>query len=214
MDHLQLKLSAAITAGQQDHRALSGELDNYLTCFDSLTSLLQTDPMDEALSYLLDQTRDDLVEAYVAYALDRRKLAFMALRGVMEGLFSALYYRYQSMSLALWARDASSQMVHSLFETHDRNEFYLFFKTLFDDEGFAKLHRGCNVKHVFARARSIYSQLSRFIHKKYGQTSADFSASVGDVFRIFLTFLARTDDISALAFPSPLTWAEQYGSRT
>jgi hypothetical protein len=210
---LQETLRAAVAAADRDLALLSAELDGYASCPDALLPMLVVADDDghenAALVDLLDQTGEDLLEAYMAFALDRRKVSFMAVRGIMEGLFSALYYRYQALSRTLWARDASFQLVHTFFETSSKNEFFLFFKPLFDeDEDFKKRFPGCGAKLVFKEAEDVYAKLSRFIHKKYGPTAADFNDSVAAVFRIFLTFVDRTDDISAIPFPTPRTWPE------
>jgi hypothetical protein len=216
---LEESVEQCIAAAGGDLAKLSVELEAYLRTFDRLTPLLGDtggggDP-DEAMVDLLDQTREDLIEAYLAFALNRRKLAFMALRGVMEGLFSALYYRYQSISRTLWARDASFQMVHQLLAMNSANEFYLYFKPLFDDPSYKSLYKGCSAKSVFTQGDDLYARLSRFIHKKFGPSSGDFSESVAEVFRLFLTFLDRTDDdLTAIDFPAPMTWAEHKFGKT
>lgn len=166
------------------------------------------EPDPDIREMLLD-ARDDLVEAALAAASGRKKSACSSLRGVMEGLFSALLYRQQAISLNLWAANISFHMVHSLFE--ERHEFFKYYQRLFEDTRFTNQYSGVDSKAVFKEAARLYDTLSAHVHKKKAAARDLKEVTVEDllerVFQIFLTFLEREDDLPAgLTFPSPLTF--------
>lgn len=163
---------------------------------------------DPAIQEILNDAREDLIEAYLSAAAGKPKAACIAVRGLMEGLFMSLYYRQQSLSLSLWASSASFQMVHSLFES--KHEFSQYYRRLFKDEGFRKKHPGVSDAAIFEEAESVYKHLSRYVHKSPVAARAVTSATealIERVFKLFLTFLEREESLPALTFPAPLTFA-------
>jgi hypothetical protein len=176
-----------------------------LSTFDTICPLIEDGDSD--IRYLLSDTRIELLDAYTMSCAGRHKTALILLRGVMEGLFTALYYRQQSISLNLWSSNTAFVFVHQFFE--DRHEFFKYFSRLFSDERFKRDHPNTSGKKVFEEASLLYELLSGQVHKKAEsarKTLHGFEGLVERIFRIFLTFLEREDDLPRLAFPSPLTF--------
>lgn len=153
---------------------------------------------------------DDLHDAYLSIAQGRIRAGFAALRGVMEGIFTALYYRQQSISLRLWVTGKSFNMVHQFLDP--KHEFHQYYRQLFEDEGFKRLHPKVTYKRVFEEADNIYDLLSGYVHKKGRSVQQTFSRNfeevVERVLRISLTFLDTEDELPTLSFPSPPTFAQ------
>jgi hypothetical protein len=117
-----LRSHAIILAAQISDRVASDRLalhgDKALQAFDSLTDLVAAENTD--IQDMLRETREELVDAYIASMMSRAKVACIMLRGVMEGLFTALFYRQQTISLNLWASNKQFVLVHQMFEpNHD-----------------------------------------------------------------------------------------------
>lgn len=177
-----------------------------LETLDVMVDILAGDDLD--IRSLLQDTRENLCDSYLAAAAERRVVAFAMLRGVMEGLFTSLYYRQQAMSLYLWAGGKTFHMVHQLLD--EKHDFCVYFKALFDDDGFKQAYPNISPKHILQEARDVYDCLCRFVHKKAPAASlgpSSFEATVERVFRISLSFLEREDDLpTTLSFPTPLTF--------
>lgn len=159
---------------------------------------------------ILDDSRNELLDAYVAALTDRTQASFILLRGVMEGLFSVLFYREQSISLQLWAAGKSFEMLHSMLESD--HEFHKFFKHHFESERFKIEYPEVTSASIFREADDLYKVLSSFVHKKSsvvrGRIGSDFPVAVERVFRIFLAFAERIDDLPALGFPKPISFCQ------
>lgn len=177
--------------------------------FDVLVELIAAGDPD--IKALLRDTRDELFDSYLAARSGRLRIAFAMLRGVMEGLFTSLYYRQQAISLNLWASNRNFVMVHNLLSGD--HEFRLYYKMLFDDEGFQRQYPRVVAKHVFDEAIQVYDYLSTHIHKKKRtaecEVVADFTETLERVFQIFLCFLEREEEIASINFPKPLTFARK-----
>ncbi|WP_126933426.1 hypothetical protein [Corallococcus sp. AB018] len=178
-----------------------------LQSFDAATALLSQGNSD--IQELLNDTRDELLDSYLGAALGRNRIAFVMLRGVMEGLFTALYYSQQLISLNLWASNKNFLMVHEMFASD--HEFKLYFKNLFEDEGFKKQCPNTSASNIFDEAAAVYKLLSSHVHKKTTrarlETAQSFELSVERVFRIYFTFLEREEDLTGVSFPTPQTFS-------
>lgn len=185
-----------------------------LTTLDVIGPLLHNN--DENVITIWQDTRDELLDCAVAVVTRREKMLYVMMRGVMEGLFTSLYYREQGMSRTLWARGQNFVMTHQLFD--ERHEFYQYFKPLFEDEAYKRRSGGIGAKKIFAEASSLYGILSSYVHKKRVRPRLnsvstglvdDFEDVLQKVFRIALTFLDAVEDLPpGLCFPSPLTLPE------
>jgi hypothetical protein len=197
----------------EENGALASHGDMALAAFDQIVEVLAGEDPD--IRGLLRETRENLADSYLAAAAGRMTVAFSMLRGAMEGLFMALFYRQQAMSLHLWARGKTFHMVHQLLD--DKHEFCAYFKVHFSDERFKQAYPGMSEKRVLEEARDTYDCLCRAVHKTAStteKTRQTFQASVERVFRIFLSFLDREDDLpGSLAFPRPSTFQEMPQSR-
>lgn len=179
-----------------------------LSCFDAVRSLLVEE--DSPVSEILSDSRLELLDAYVA-AISDRASSLMLLRGVMEGLFAALYYREQILSQHLWAAGKSFEMLHSMLE--GQHPFRLFYKLHFESERFLRERPGVKGTKIFAEAVELYDDLSCFVHKNTAATRAAklgvFTDTVERIFRVFFTFLERTDELPDMQFPIPMTFCRQ-----
>lgn len=177
-----------------------------ICCFDQIApSIHQQDP---DIMHLLSETREELLDSYLAAALEREKIGYLLLRGVMEGLFTSLYYRQQAISLNLWASNTGFHMVHQFIE--DKHEFYKYYKNLFEDDRFKNDYPEISAKKVFEETKQLYDLLSNYIHKKSPSTkqNAHFQDIVERVFRISLCFLEREVDLPQLTFPKSITYPQ------
>lgn len=195
------KLAADAHADLFEHAARA------LQCFDTLAPIMHREDPD--IVELLRDTREELLDAYLAFAAGRKKLGFIMLRGVMEGLLTTLYYRQQTISLNLWASGDAFEMVHQLLAGD--HEFRLYFKRLLQDERFTKEFPHVTANNVFDEAIDIYDKLSTFVHKKSRVVQAtlppSFEGYVEDVLRVTVCFLEREEELPKLTFPAPASIA-------
>jgi len=162
------------------------------------------------MAEILDDSRNELLDAYVAALMERTQASFVLLRGVMEGLFSVLYYREQSISLQLWSAGKSFEMLHSMLEPS--HEFHKYFRYHFESERFKRDYPDLTCNSIFSEADALYKTLSSFVHKKSsavrGRLNDGFLVVVERVFRIFLAFADRIEDLPQLSFPAPRSFCE------
>jgi len=160
---------------------------------------------------LMNATREELQDAYMAVIAGRSKLGFAMLRGVMEGLLTTLYYRQQRISLNLWASGTSFHMVHQLLESN--HEFRLYYRRLFEDDRFKEEYPGVAHKRIFEGAIKVYDDLSSYVHKKSrtvrSTLPSNFEEAVEQVFRVAICFLEREEQLPKLIFPTPASLAAQ-----
>lgn len=198
----QTRLIAADSTKIVDHGAQA------LLTVDALIQILASDDSD--IREILDDTKQDLVSSYIAYASGRGNTAFLCLRGAMEGMITALYYRQQKISLNLWSGGTIFHLTHELID--NKHEFFKYYNSLLCDEAFSRQYPNITPKAVFGEIESLYKDLSGFIHKKSSLTKkklpTDFLDSVERVFRAILCLLEREDDLPTLCFPQPATFAQ------
>lgn len=191
----------------EDNRPIMTHGAKAIATLESISQILHDNDVDVAC--ILDDTRQELLHAYVEAQADRSSIAKVLLRGVFEGLFMALLYRQQKMSLRTWAQGAQFDMAHQLFD--DKHQFYIYYKMLFGDERY-KQHYGNNApsyKQIIEEAVSLYKTLSGSVHKKRVRSEENFTTLVERLFRIALSFLEREEDLpSDLGFPTPLTFPQ------
>lgn len=197
---------ALLAVGEDDPLVLHG--NRALKTFDELMKLIAGQNVD--INGLLGDARSELLDAYMASLAERHQVSFALLRGVMEGLFSALFYRQQTMSLNLWSSGSTHHMVHQFLG--DKHEFYLYYKRLFEDERFTNQYKSFKYKSVVEEANKLYDQLSCAVHKKSpalrGFTSSAFEISVERLFRVVVCLLEREEDVPILDFPDPPSFVD------
>jgi len=170
---------------------------------------------DTDVEYLWEDTRNDLVNSIQCAIVGLKRPSLIMLRGVLEGVLTTLFYREQSISLALWADNKCFIMAHQLLEPC--HEFYRYFIRFFKDERFSLQYPNIPPKCCLERAEKLYSELSNSVHKKRAPEAFHvedyieyFNRKMTEVLQLSLSFLERIEDLpSALKFPVPLTYPAQ-----
>jgi hypothetical protein len=205
----QLREASERLSNTTERESLVNHCSRALASFDAISVVIYVD--NEDIKNLLSDTREELIDGYLAVLAGRSRMAFSMARGVMEGLFAALYYRQQSISLNLWASNKSFLMVHQMLDS--KHEFHMYYKQLFEDDGFKTQYAAVTPKKVFEEAVELYDLLSCYVHKKSpsarSQLRVKFEDAIERVFRIALCFLEREENLpSPLCFPVPPTYAQ------
>jgi hypothetical protein len=204
------QLAAERLGGVAD-RTLLEHADGIISTFDIISPLIHEEQSE--IIAMLREAREELIDFYVEAVASREKIALILLRGVMEGIFTSLYYRHQTMSLNLWAKNTGFHLTHHFFE--EKHEFYRYFKDLFEDERFTLQYPSVKFKAINSEANAVYEILSANIHKKFirNQAESKLTEVCERMFRIALTYLERECDLPQLPFPRPISYAEQKAVR-
>lgn len=196
-----------------EHSKLIKYFTPVLEAFDKIASSMCND--DHDIKFLLDDTRNDLVNSIQCASMGLQRPALVMLRGVLEGFLTTLYYREQGISLSLWVNGKSYVMAHQLIDP--KHEFYIYFMRLFNDDGFKKDYPQIAAKCCFEKAKELYDTLSSEVHKKRTRHSITensfldlYLKYLNEVFQLCLAFLERVEDLpEELKYPKPLTFPHQ-----